>query len=45
MKSCIFVNKYTPKLKGAREELHVIRTNCGLQGFSSMNRNAPYGDV
>lgn len=42
MKSCIFLNKYTPKFKGAREEVHVIRTNCALQDFSSMN--TPYGD-
>lgn len=33
MKSCIFVNKDTPKFKGAREELHVI--NCSPPGFSS----------
>lgn len=33
MKSCIFVNKDTPKFKGAREELHVI--NCTPQGCSS----------
>lgn len=34
MKSCIFVNKDTPKFKGAREELHVI--NCTPpRGFSS----------
>lgn len=45
MKSCIFVNKYTPKFKGARKELHLIRTNCTLQGSSSMNVSTPYGDV
>lgn len=33
MKSCIFVNKDTPKFKGAREELHVI--NCTPRGCSS----------
>lgn len=33
MKSCIFVNKDTPKFKGAREELHVI--NCTPRGSSS----------
>lgn len=45
VKSCIFVSKYTPKFKGAREELHVIRTTCTLQCFSSMNMNTPYGHV
>lgn len=44
MKSCIFVNKHAAKFKGAREELHVIRTNCARQGSSSMRVNTPYGD-
>lgn len=33
MNSCIFVNKDTPKFKGAREVLHVI--NCTPRGFFS----------
>lgn len=45
MKSCIFVNTYTPKFKGAREELQVVRTNCAFQGLSSMNMNTPYEDA
>lgn len=45
MKSCIFVNKYTPKFKEAREKLLVIRTNCTLPGFSSVSMNTAYGDV
>lgn len=45
MKSCIFVNKHTAKFKGAREELHLSRTNCAHQSSSSMRVNTPYGDV
>lgn len=44
MKSCIFLNKYTPKFKGDKAEMHAVRGNCALHGFSPMNVNTPYQD-
>lgn len=45
MKSCIFVNKYSPKFKGDKAEIQAVRGNCALHGFSFMNVNTPYQDV
>jgi len=44
VKSCIFLNKYTPKFKGDKAEMHAVRGNCALHGFSPMNVNTPYQD-